>query len=161
MAALKPYLIGQAPSRSSDPTEPFSGRSGSVIAALVGLPKKHVLPMFERRNLFDAYPGKHGKGDRFDRVAARRRAILMIEELAGHQVVLVGRAVADAFLVSKSEPYMTWSRYHDAAVAVIPHPSGIVMWWNDPTNRSRAARFLTELLAPQLRRSKRCRSKRI
>ena len=43
-----------------------------------------------------------------------------------------------------------WSMVVDVedfeVAAVIPHPSGIVLWWNDPENRKRAGMFLRECL---------------
>lgn len=91
-------IIGQAPSRLSDPSEPLSGNSGRRLASLAGLSLPEFLDRFERRNLLDAWPGKAGKGDAFVRAGeARALAESLRAGLATRRVVLLGTAVARAF----------------------------------------------------------------
>jgi len=60
-------------------------------------------------------------------------------------VVLVGAAVARAFGARVGE--LAWG--HDpvlrAELALLPHPSGVNLWWNLPTNVERARAFLRKL----------------
>jgi uracil-DNA glycosylase len=137
-------LVGEAPSRRSDPEAPFSGSSGARLAALLGRPLDEV---FDLRNLLDSWPGPAGKASAFDSRAARasayeiRRQALLARKRP--RLVLVGRRVARAFDVRGD--YLVWQRHHGLRVAILPHPSGIVRWWNDPANVERARRFIRSL----------------
>jgi hypothetical protein len=51
---------------------------------------------------------------------------------------------AGAWLVPDYLQEFVWP---DARWAVLPHPSGISHWWNDPANVEAAARFLRDLVA--------------
>jgi len=62
---MRALIVGQAPSRDSDPAEPFSGASGARLAALCGLTHAEFLSAFARVNLLSAFPGKASKGDLF------------------------------------------------------------------------------------------------
>lgn len=134
-------LIGQAPSRTGDPSKVLAGRAGVWIADLMGISLAEYLAWTDRMNLFDEWTGKGGKGDRWSLPEARDRASRMVPLLTGRRVIFIGRNVAAAF----GEPrigWMTWIERFEARVAAIPHPSGIVLWWNDQRNRSAAAEFL-------------------
>lgn len=132
-------LIGQAPSRRA---RDFQGKSGARLAALAGIPHDQLARRFRVRNLLAQYPGRaSGKGDNFP--LAQARAAAKQVTLRG-SVVLVGANVARAFGI-RSKPF-TWSRVGSARVAVIPHPSGLNLFWNRPVNVRRAARFLRSLL---------------
>lgn len=137
-----PLLIGEAPSRTSDPDRPFSGRSGARLAKLLDRPLDEV---FELRNVFGQWPGPAGatgKGTAWDRVGARDRARIIGDRLDGRTVVLVGRRVAAAFEYP-SWPYLVWGDdVRGFRFSVVPHPSGIVRFWNDPDATARAAAFL-------------------
>ena len=71
-------------------------------------------------------------------------------ELAGGpwgRYLLCGRRVAAAFGFRADVAYLRWYRWEGKWYAVIPHPSGIVRWYNDPANVQRARRFLRRLAA--------------
>lgn len=139
-------LIGQAPSRTGDPSETLLGRIGLRLADLMGLSLDEYAARTERMNLFDCWPGKDGKGDRWDRAAARERTKELRHLLEGRRVLFVGRNVADAFGFA-GLPFLEWSSNDELQVdaACIPHPSGIVMWWNEPDNRAAAREFLHDV----------------
>lgn len=144
---MKPLVVGQAPSRLSDPREPLSGRSGARLAALCGLDFPAFLTRFDRVNLIDAYPEKLGKGDAFDRVAARFAACNLTGRLGKRRTVLLGRAVARAFHFT-AEPLAWIDEIGDGAlVALCPHPSSVSLWWNDPANVESARKFWRALAA--------------
>lgn len=133
-------IVGQAPGPSGG--EPFRGRSGARLAALMGLAS--VEELADRANLVNvlsSFPGKAraGKGDAFPLERARRAARRM--RLAG-TILFAGKGVARAFGIGGAE-YFEW-RAIDAATtaAVIPHPSGVSRWWNEPGNEERARAFL-------------------
>jgi len=138
-------LLGQAPGRNGDSRRPLEGRIGRRLAALGGLSFEEYLERTERTNLFDEWPGKNGKGDAWDAKEARRLADLSKPSLNGRRVIFVGRNVASAFGCSDL-PWLSWRKLSGAKVAVIPHPSGIVLWWNDERNREDASVFLREAL---------------
>lgn len=93
-------------------------------------------------NLLAEFPGKSGKGDAFPIALARARAARM---RLGGEVVLLGRHVARAF-GAQGAPFLEWFDLRGAWAAVVPHPSGVNHWWNDPANTNRAAVFLAGLL---------------
>lgn len=141
-ANFKILLIGEAPSRTSDPKTPFSGRSGDRLRSLADLDR------FELRNLLDEYPGAGTKGTLWDATGARVRAREVATGLDGRAVVFVGRRVATAF-GHRTIPWCEWRpdvRGFD--VAAIPHPSGIVRFWNDAANVDAVRSFLETTLAP-------------
>jgi uracil-DNA glycosylase len=141
----RPLIVGQAPSAKSSPREPLSGTSGRRLATLCGLAHEDFLYHFERVNLIDVYPGKLGKGDRFDRVAARFAACNLTPCLARRRTVLLGGNVARAFHFR--HPAFQWvDEIGDGAlVAVSPHPSALNKWWNSSWHVERARRFWTAL----------------
>jgi uracil-DNA glycosylase len=136
-------IIGQAPGARNGKRRAFEGRSGDRLAEAAGL-RGHA--ELRRRadvtNLLRRFPGKSGriKGDAFPMRRARRAA--RIRKLEG-VVLLIGRGVARAFDVDA--PFLRWVRRGDARIAVVPHPSGVNLWWNSAENRRRARRFLRRL----------------
>jgi uracil-DNA glycosylase len=137
----KLLLVGQAPSRTGDPTAVLQGRSGIWLADLMGVSLSEYLERTDRINLFDGWTGRSGKGDAWDAAAARERASAMVPGLSGRRVIFVGRNVTTAFGLPRL-PWMTWTDAFGAKVSVTPHPSGIVRWWNDEVNRNAASSFL-------------------
>lgn len=145
-AVPKPLLIGQAPSASGESGKPLEGRIGRKLAALSGMSFPDWAASCDRVNVFDEFPGKNGKGDSWDPKKAEKRADGLRGLLKGRRVVFLGKRVAKAFGESGS-PILEWKRSEKlkAEVATLPHPSGIVLWWNDEDNEAAAASFLHEL----------------
>ena len=137
MVTRKIVLIGQAPSRTGDPSRPLASNK---LAALCGLTKKEYLRKFRRLNIFDAWPGKNGKGDAFPLAQARIRAAQLVKNLMHERVVFVGIKTAEAFSFEFAP--LKWQRFNNGAAAILPHPSGVNRWWNDPGNRKMASRFM-------------------
>lgn len=145
---MRPLLVGQAPGPKSDPAEPLSGRCGARLAALCGLELDQFLRAFERVNLVERFHGKAGKGDVFNLIRARRKAIkLLVEGTAtNRRVVLLGDGVARAFSVENYE-LLKWRHTAALSYAVAPHPSGVNHWFNDPDNVDAARAFWRDLAA--------------
>lgn len=143
---MRPLLIGQAPSRGSDPALPLSGRSGGRLAALCGVDASDLRRRFDLLNLLDRWPGKDGKRDAFPVDAARRRAIdlLLSGRMFGRRVVMLGGAVALTFGIRRYD-YLRWSANETLTLAVAPHPSGVSRWWNDEANVEIARAFWHDL----------------
>ncbi len=134
---MRPLLVGEAPCKAGG--EPFTGRSGSVLEALAGFPPRRE---FECVNLLRTWPGHAGKGSAFPAAEARAAAQAMLSVLTRGRVVLVaGKRVAGAFGIRQPE-YLRWYHLEGLLVGVLPHPSGINRWLNDPVNREAAGRFL-------------------
>lgn len=130
-------IVGEAPPRSGG--GPFEGDAGRRLRRAV----RRDLADCRLVNLLNAWPGPDGaKGDAFPvdeaRLAARRvRFNTPVVLLAGHRV-------ARAFGLRVG--YLEWTTLRGRRAAVLPHPSGINRWWNDPRNRRRASRFIREAL---------------
>lgn len=149
---MRPLLVGEAPSRTSDPARPFSGRSGARLARLMDVEQDELSAYFELVNLFEEYPGLgSGKGTAWDPVAAAARARLLVVTsgrfTSQRDVVCVGKRVLSAVVGIAGWPYFDW--LHGAGpwrrVAHIPHPSGINPWWNDAGHLAQASAFLRSL----------------
>jgi uracil-DNA glycosylase len=154
---LLPILVGEAPSRDTEGLPPFSGRSGACLEELLGRPLRE---RFVVVNVLGRWPGRQGseKGSAFPRLEAARGALRLAEEYAAssRRWVFCGWRVRDAFAAAlgvhwTSQRYLRWEwlRDHDGmfgveTYAVLPHPSGVNLWWNDPANVERARRFLRE-----------------
>lgn len=141
---LKPLIVGQAPSASSDPAEPLSGRSGRRLASLCCLSLDEFLAGYDRVNLVAEFPGKLSKGDAFPIEAARAGAVL-IRAQEPRRLVLLGSGVARAFGVPDGAPTLLWFPLGHHRAAICPHPSGVCQWWNDPLNVGQARSFWLEL----------------
>lgn len=143
-------FVGQAPSRDSEPGQPFSGRSGEKLAGLLSVTKAEFLAKVRRINLIERYPGKNGKGDAFPVAEARMKALLLQERYMMRPVrfVLVGKNVARAFGIRRPQYFVHgwfYGPFQGMSWTVVPHPSGVSRWWNDAGNRRKAKRFFTKL----------------
>lgn len=151
----RPLIVGEAPSMRT--SRPFAGRSGERLADLAGVPLEQLRSRFRLVNLLAYWPGPSasGKGSAFPLAEARSRAG---ETPLPPGSLLCGRRVAQAFGLGRA-PFLEWvegdarggrtngAGRPTARVAVIPHPSGVCRWWNDPENVDAARRFLREALA--------------
>jgi len=147
---MRVVILGEAPSRKSDPSRPFSGDSGRRLAKIAGVDHGELLAMFEPANLLSEWPGRSGgrKGDSLPKSAVRRAWRRSRMELLGRRVVLASRRMAESLGVRVDRiGFMVWvsgALDGPAEIAVIPHPSGIVRFWNNPVNVEAARRFLAE-----------------
>jgi hypothetical protein len=131
----------------------LTGAVGTRIGRLLDLEVGAFMWKYERRNLNARWNGKAGKGDRFDRDEAGIRSDEILAE-GFDRVVCVGAAVGAAFGLGKIEPLGERGVYIPVAGGgeryvsffLLPHPSGIVQWWNDDFNRFRARKRLREFL---------------
>lgn len=111
----------------------------------------NFLALFDRANLFNRYMGRHDrfKGDKFPMQEACMNAHNLVNNNSLYRykrIVILGRNVAKAMGCPKRE-YLEWFDYGSdmPQVAVMPHPSGLNRWWNDPRNTETAKQFLLEL----------------
>jgi hypothetical protein len=127
------FVIGESPSKTSDPAVAFSGRSGARLRRL-GLD----LDTCVRSNLFPEHV------TRWSAPEARRAAREHAPGLAGRRVLFVGVRVARAFGVDPY-PLMDWQLDDRFEYAVVPHPSGANRWWNEPSNVETARWFFRDV----------------
>lgn len=138
---MRPLLVGEAPCRKGG--EPFTGRAGKVLESLAGFPPRRE---FDCVNLLRTWPGQAGKGSAFPEHDARVAASAMLAVLPyGAVVVVAGKRAAGAFGIRRPE-FLAWYSVEGKVVGVLPHPSGINRWLNDPVNRGAAGRFLRQAL---------------
>jgi uracil-DNA glycosylase len=149
---MKTLIIGQAPSRETVGKPAFSGKSGPKFAELLGVAHEDLWSTFDVVNVIDFFPGQSKdptkRGDAFPYFEAKKRAEAMRPALGGRTVVLVGKNVARAFSWPSIE-FFDWKT--DAAdegyfkFCVVPHPSGISHYYNDPKNFERAKAFMRSI----------------
>lgn len=143
---MRPLVVGQAPSASvSGAARALTGRSGRRLASLMGMEFDEYLVRVDRINLLDDFPGGSGeKGDRFP-IGAVRKAAARIKLGGRPFALLLGRGVADAFGIADAA-FLTRLVLGSTVVGVVPHPSGVNLWWNDRDNEKAARDFLGEML---------------
>lgn len=155
----KTMLLGEAPGRNYDDAPAFSSKSGQRLTALLG---QDVRELFWCYNLLDKWPGKSsGKGAAFPAEPAEIMAKRICRTLvrrhlaygAEYRIILAGKRVAKAMKMRPETPYLSWeslwltstmSPCEGITVAILPHPSGVNRWWNDPQNEARAKEFLLD-----------------
>ena len=136
-------LVGQAPNQHGDPRRPLvGGRTGTKIQTLAGLDLREYARTFDLVNLLSGWEGKDGNGDAFDLARAKVATRALLRSRTNRAIILVGRAVADAFGVPGTRPYLAWFLHEGRAMAILPHTSGVNRWWNDPENEKAAEIFL-------------------
>lgn len=134
--AEKILIIGEAPSPTGDPSKPLEGSVGARLAEYANLSWGRYLVETERRNLFsepvDPWPAR----------LALQVAANVWPSLVGRRTILLGKKVAAAFSVQLVE--LRWHKIDNQGteLALVPHPSGRNVWWNDAANRAAARRFL-------------------
>lgn len=157
---MKTLLVGEAPGRGYEGQPAFSSASGQRLTKLLG---QDVREVFYCWNLLADSQPLGNKGTKFPTGEARQSAKRLLWALEtpaakGREVrmLLAGSRVASAFklrhwqlfewsdmwtrstlLLNKGAPWL-----HEIKYAVIPHPSGVNRWWNEPDNVERARKFL-------------------
>ena len=140
-------ILGEAPGNYARPLVlyPYPPNcTGHRLMKLMGMTRFEYLHT-DRRNLFPAYPGKSGKGAAFPYSQAKMLARQIEPSLAGYNVLFVGKRVAAAFGFGHNNPtFRKPLQWHPWVYryAVLPHPSGINRWWNDPDNKAMGEAFL-------------------
>lgn len=147
---MKPLLVGEAPSKNEVTETPLEGRVGKRLAALCGLTYEQYLERFDRVNLLHVRQDTTEKGFTFDHAAAGHEAHrLYVAGIVapGRIVLLLGWRVARAFSNGFSKlPYFVEHQHGGAAFYVLPHPSGVNRYWNDPENVARASEFMRRIV---------------
>lgn len=144
-------ILGEAPSRQTRGMPPLSGMTGRRLSALLGVPRESWgAAGVEAANVLARWPGRSGRGSAFRLTQyARRNALKTLASApVGARALLLGKRVA-SLVGFADQCYFEWQPVGGLLVAVVPHPSGVNHWWNDPSNRALAAEFFSGLpLAP-------------
>lgn len=135
----KVLLIGEMPNKRGQTL--WETKSGTRILSLVPELRHPSYFRLYHVNLFDEYTPKTSLSLDAWRKAARFVHREFCEEYTAF--VLLGENVRRAFKVPKSGPWLSWytvkyrgtSKYTSLQnVLLLPHPSGLTRWWNDPEN---------------------------
>jgi len=140
-------LIGQSPGKNPGEHGPLTGKSGKLMAKRMGLSFEEYL-LLDRRNILTEFKGKAAKGDLFPLKEAKEEASKMIF-FPGSTLVLLGKAVAGAMGIKGKKTYFVKydiDEEKNISAFIVPHPSGINLWWNDADNRKKADAFFKDLL---------------
>jgi hypothetical protein len=128
-------VVGEAPSRTSDPHQALTGgRSGRFLAELAGLEPHQLGFLFCLVNLLPELPAE----DRKDALM-RSAGVRLGPALAGRRVLVLGRRVARALGLSAG---LLEEDPGSIDALVLPHPSGLNRGWQDPELRPRVAALL-------------------
>lgn len=137
MKSSRVIFVGQGPSQNGDPLKPLEGQLGEKLAQLLDLRFEDYVDEYARINLNAEWIGKgSGKGDVFDATEGRATAKVLLRGSWTHYVLL-GQKVAECFGPG-GNPLDTIQK-GEKSFFLLPHPSGINRWWNDPDNTRRAS----------------------
>lgn len=138
-------LVGEAPGPNTHtdmPLYPAPERSAAGrLRTMLGWSRSEYLRTFARANMLDRYPGPA-----FPLTEARGLAQGVAQRLSPRPLLLMGQGVASAFRFPKEAGLLSWADYllgqTIIRAAVVPHPSGRNLWYNEPGNRERAVAFI-------------------
>jgi uracil-DNA glycosylase len=141
---LKPLLVGEAPSKNEETPKPLEGRIGRRLAKFADVPFEEYLELFDRINLLPLRQDTAEKGFQFDIEVAKQNAKkLRAEQPERRHVILLGKRVAEAFEL----PLRYFEEMRDDHIyVIIPHPSGINRWYNEPRNLTEVQMFMRSLV---------------
>lgn len=134
----------------------LTGACGKKLAAVLGVTFDEFLRM-PRANLNARWNGKLSKGDLFDSLEGFGAATGVVTKRPAFRYVALGLGVAKCLGVrnpeflreSPSERFSLGAPStgpRPVRVFVLPHPSGVNRWWNDPKNHTRARRALRKFM---------------
>lgn len=143
----KPLIIGEAPSKNETTEHPIEGRVGKRLATCCGMTLQDFLKHFDRVNLLHVRQDTKEKGFEFDAKAGKAAADELRKSFQPDQVVLfLGGRVSEAFGVHG--PYFEQRVVNgiNTRAFIVPHPSGVNRWWNDPANLAQMNTFMRSIV---------------
>jgi len=152
--AAKVVLVGQAPSmRGSEVCRAaLGGPVGRKLMEVLGCDLRSYVRGFRRLNLVQSFPGRTNGADAFDAAEAGMAWARLRENVAQRMVVLLGAKVADVATVGlwRAHGWCAPFDHLQVRMMVVPHPSGLNRWWNDPANTAAATIALRRFCAEAL-----------
>lgn len=156
------YIHGQAPGQlEGEQRLPWRGRAGRTLRRWLELDEDEFYATFYCASVTRCYPGRHATG-KGDRVPTPREQELCrfwrdweLELIRPHLVVPVGGLAIGALLGKRSLADCIGQRFaldDDLAAVPLPHPSGVSLWLNSPSNRALVAQAV-ELIHVELEAS--------
>lgn len=136
-------FVGQGPGKDAAPYCPLEGHNAVRLGRLLDISASDFILDFARINLNSEWIGKAGKGDVFDAAEGRRAAAVLLQGSWSHYVLL-GKNVAKCFDVK--DEFLSTICHGRKHFFVLPHPSGINRWWNEPKNIASAEQELCRFL---------------
>lgn len=138
--SMKTVIVGESLGRSPsveplDPDRPSGGR----LAGLLGMSGDEYRRSVDRVNVS---PTGWSESDS----TKLRENLLPL--LAGRRVVMLGRGVEGVLGGGGTSPWMEWRLTGGFVGSVLPHPSRLSRWWNDPRNVQFADGFMRRSVLP-------------
>jgi len=143
---VKPVLLGMNNPVSSDPAHALYPHppscTGARLLKFSGLEKRVYLDTFDRRNVIS--------GREWSAKEARTLAPALREELLGRTVVLLGAPVNSIIRGGTKHELaraFVWTPDgHGGWHALVPHPSGLNHFYNEPMHQHLLSVFMQELV---------------
>lgn len=155
---MKPIIVGEQPSKTGDPSKPIEGRIGRRLAECCGLSFDEYLRTFDRVNLLPKrieYGPERGNGDAFNVRLAKGAARSLVGSWSSGRVFLIlGKRAASAFGLVEVEYFDACPLGSGIKAFVVPHPSGINRWWNDPAHEVEMCAFMRRFVLNYVTRMK-------
>lgn len=111
-------------------------RIWQMLHERTGCSTRDYLRSFDRRNLLDELT--------WDERRAREASAGLWRELEGRRVAVLGASVRRVLWLVDSPP-LRWQHTDGVDWFLLPHPSGLNRWYNDPVCREAAALRLEEM----------------
>lgn len=142
---MEPVVIGMNNPHSDDPSmalAPFPERVAGwrlwhMVHEVTGIMRREYKRRTDRRNLLT--------GRDWDPVAARRESEDLWETLEDRSVLVLGQSVRRVLWLPVEEP-LVWREDRGVRWCLVPHPSGLNRWYNDPLNRLAVGLRMEELI---------------
>lgn len=141
----RPVIIGMNNPHSSDPRFALAPHPARVagwnlwrmLQDVAGTSRAEYMRTFDRRNLLSERA--------WDPVAARRQSENLWESLEDHTVLVLGQSVRRVLWLQDAPPLL-WRTDRGVRWCLVPHPSGLNRWYNDPLHRLAVGYRLEALL---------------
>ena len=121
-----------------------TGKLGEKLARMLRVHPLRLYSRCGRANLNARWNGKNGKGDAFNAEEGKAAAERLLSNKDGN-FVLLGRAVARCFGLGDAD-FCSVAKVGPRQFLILPHPSGINAWWNNPANERKASRALRKFV---------------
>lgn len=154
---IRPYLVGEAPSRTGDSgwEYPLWGRPTRRLLTWLEMDTtsntdddemyRILLTMFRPVNLLQRWPGRSGVGSAFPRSEAGEAWSDLRLRIEGVPVILLGRRLAHVSGIQ--DDWRVWSLLDGTdhtPITHVPHPSGLTRTYNDSRECSLTGATLRE-----------------